>query len=485
MKFPGLLRRVAFRAHREERGFTLVEGLIAGFILSVGAFAVAQALSFGLKTSGQARQRDAAQRVAQEQMELARSLNYQSLKLDGNGPLVHDSNPDNPDYYVSTDGKEFDPDGDGTSLGNEELVFGGADPDLKHTQNPKIQSANTTFEVYDYVTWADVSGAISGNQDAKRVTVVVTWTGNVNGVVSSLTTSSLFTNGIIPIPTPTSSTNHPPSVQCPTVSTTDLTADLTTPASDSDAGDQVARWVWDFGDGQSQTTTTAHVTHTYLSAGTYTVVVVVYDTHDAGASTASLGCPNVTVTAPTSPPPIGVGPTGTVVINANVPYTKDRQVTLTLSASSGVADFAVSEDGVNYGSYLPYPSGTNASVYTISSPGDGTKTIFVKYRNGAGQVGTPASDAIILDTGPPPKPSLTVTRSSNKKSATLTFSDTEPSLTFIVYKRAGTSGTFTQLTSCTGSPCADGTLSSRTSYTFYVVAQDQAGNQTASNQVTV
>ena len=95
-------------------------------------------------------------------------------------------------------------------------------------------------------------------------------------------------------------------------------------------------------------------------------------------------------------------PSGTISINSGATYTKSTGVTLNLSATnptSGdpVSDMRFSNDGVNFGAWVPY---TTSTSYTLPS-GDGSKTVFVQFRNGAGAVSATASHAITLDTTNP------------------------------------------------------------------------------------
>ena len=202
-----LRRRLA-----EDEGFTLVEAMVSITILAVGAFTVAQAMIFGLETTGLSRQRLASRAALDQQMEQARALNYDNLVLSDSSPLTHSTNANNPDYWVNTTAQTYDPDGSG-SLAAESIVrVAGASPALQHYQNPYV-NGNTTYEVYRYVTWYDspqdgtgVSDAADGNSngvddanghDAKRVTVVVVWRSNVTGQNASLSETSLFSDGEI------------------------------------------------------------------------------------------------------------------------------------------------------------------------------------------------------------------------------------------------------------------------------------------------
>ena len=49
-------------------------------------------------------------------------------------------------------------------------------------------------------------------------------------------------------------------------------------SSDSDAGDSIARYLWNFGDGALLETTTPNVTHTFAQSGDFTISLTVVDT---------------------------------------------------------------------------------------------------------------------------------------------------------------------------------------------------------------
>ena len=95
-----------------------------------------------------------------------------------------------------------------------------------------------------------------------------------------------------------------------------------------------------------------------------------------------------------------VAPSGNVSIDDEAPYASSTLVTLSLNgvdATSGVSQMCFSNDGTSYGGWQGYA--TSAS-WTLST-GDGTKTVYVKYKDHAGNVSSPFSDTIILDTTTP------------------------------------------------------------------------------------
>lgn len=493
-----LARRLSARA-REEDGFTLVEALAAVTILAIGGFAVAQSLIFGLRTSGESRERLAARSAADQQMELARALNFDSLVLDDGSPLEHSEDPDNPDYWVDETDDTYDHDGAGGDDPEPIIREAGASPALHHLQTPIVQG-NTTFSIYMYVTWVDspvdgvgASDSADGNgdgeddsdgHDTKRTTVVVNWTDLLTHTTRNVTMGSQFSTQEVTYQDKSGGApaNQVPTVGCPTSTASGLAVTFAAVASDSDGS--IARIDWDFGDGTVVTNGGAAQSHTYASSGTYTVTNTVYDDDGASATNAGLGC-TVTPTAPTS----GPGPEGTVTIAGGATYTTQTQVTLTLSITSGTAaTMQFSTDNVTWSTATTYNTST---IYTLPT-GDGTVTVYARFINAGGTAGGSTSDSIILDTTAPDPPSsliATSTTSGSTKTVTLSWSAPVPSPSdlagYQVWKRLTSSSTWSQVSSCTsGTTCID-SYKKQDNYEFYVVAVDNAGNISAqSNHVT-
>ena len=78
-------------------------------------------------------------------------------------------------------------------------------------------------------------------------------------------------------------------------------------------------------------------------------------------------------------------PTGTVSINSAATYTSSTSVTLTLSASdtggSGLSQMQISNDGTF--DTEPWEAYATSKAWTLDA-GDGTKTVYVRFRDGAG-----------------------------------------------------------------------------------------------------
>jgi Big-like domain-containing protein len=91
---------------------------------------------------------------------------------------------------------------------------------------------------------------------------------------------------------------------------------------------------------------------------------------------------------------------GTVGINGGATLTNSASVTLSLTATSSagpVTQMQISKDGLNYFPLEPF-----AATRTITLlPGDGLKTIFVRFMDGAGNLSAAISASITLDSTQP------------------------------------------------------------------------------------
>ncbi|HYS42790.1 MAG TPA: Ig-like domain-containing protein, partial [Geobacteraceae bacterium] len=125
-----------------------------------------------------------------------------------------------------------------------------------------------------------------------------------------------------------------------------------------------------------------------LADGTHTVRVEATDT--AGNSAFA----EVTIGVDTA------APAGGMVINSAAAFTTTPAVTLTLTASdtNGVVEMQFSNDGSSWSSPEPFAI---TKAWALSS-GDGSKSVYVRYRDAAGNWTTAAITAVIvLDTAAP------------------------------------------------------------------------------------
>jgi hypothetical protein len=93
-------------------------------------------------------------------------------------------------------------------------------------------------------------------------------------------------------------------------------------------------------------------------------------------------------------------PTGSIVINSGDTYATSTLVNLTLSASdaeSGVSEMRFSNNGYSWSAWEPYATD---KAWTLTSS-DGTKTVYVRYQDNAGNTSSSYNDTIVLDTATP------------------------------------------------------------------------------------
>lgn len=96
-----------------------------------------------------------------------------------------------------------------------------------------------------------------------------------------------------------------------------------------------------------------------------------------------------------------MGPVGSININSGAAYTASRTVTLNLSANdagTGINTMSFSTDNVNWTT----PPEAYSAPRTLTLPaGDGPKTVYVKYSDKLGNVGSVYAKSIVLDTALP------------------------------------------------------------------------------------
>ncbi|NLN75115.1 MAG: hypothetical protein GX139_02240 [Armatimonadetes bacterium] len=118
-----------------------------------------------------------------------------------------------------------------------------------------------------------------------------------------------------------------------------------------------------------------------------------------------------------------VPPTGSIVINSHAIYAVDADVTLALSSPDAV-QMQFKNDSGEWSAWENYAT---SKAWTLSAD-DGTKTVYVQFKDIAGNVSVDTiSDTIILDTTPPTG-ALVINSGAqytNSQAATLTLSSTD------------------------------------------------------------
>ena len=93
-------------------------------------------------------------------------------------------------------------------------------------------------------------------------------------------------------------------------------------------------------------------------------------------------------------------PSGSIIINNGDAYTTSPSATLNLTATdatSGIVEMRFSNDNITYTEWQTY---TTSTPWTLQNGDDGTKTVYVQFKDHAGLIST-YSDTIILDIIPP------------------------------------------------------------------------------------
>jgi hypothetical protein len=142
-------------------------------------------------------------------------------------------------------------------------------------------------------------------------------------------------------------------------------------------------------------------------------------------------------------------------------------------------DMRFSSDGSNFGDWMPFAPSVS---FTLPS-GDGSKTVFVEYRNGAGAVSAAASHSITLDTTAPsvtkaPAPSFkTGHLGTTSVPISITWAATDAASGISGYDLAeSVDGGAFSLVASPATAAATVNLNPGHSYTFEVRAKDKAGN---------
>jgi prepilin-type N-terminal cleavage/methylation domain-containing protein len=163
------------RSSLGERGFTLIEVLIAVFLVTVGIAATIGVFGASGRTTLGAQRSDVATQQAQAEIEKLSTLSYGQLALTSAPPASSD--PSDPDSWVT--GSSFAV----RSGVSEQLVLAaGAGQTAMVDPGPQSFSVGTgggvvTGKIYRFVSWHDErcpNSLCDGTQNTKRVTVAVT-----------------------------------------------------------------------------------------------------------------------------------------------------------------------------------------------------------------------------------------------------------------------------------------------------------------------
>jgi type II secretory pathway pseudopilin PulG len=162
------------RLCRDEGGFTLIEGLVAGLILTIGAIAVLTAFDASARNTFRAEEQQVAVNRAQQELEEIRGLDYLDVALTTTPATSTD--PDDPRNRVS--GNDFEVDR-GVPASDAEMVVRNIGDVTQGTISPgptPFESGDVSGKIYRYVVWQNDPKCLlvcPGSHDFKRVIVIV------------------------------------------------------------------------------------------------------------------------------------------------------------------------------------------------------------------------------------------------------------------------------------------------------------------------
>ena len=148
--------------------------------------------------------------------------------------------------------------------------------------------------------------------------------------------------------------------------------------------DPLSSYNWSFGDGQSSSL--ANPSHTYQTAGNYTVTLTVTDNEGATGSATS----SATITSPSNTSPNAV--------IANGPFNAETGQAISFSSSgSNDPDGSIASYSWNFGDGTTSSSATPSKTYTSA----GSYTVSLTVTDNDGATGT-ATDSVTITAPPPP-----------------------------------------------------------------------------------
>ncbi len=189
-------------------------------------------------------------------------------------------------------------------------------------------------------------------------------------------------------------------------------------------------------------------------------------------------------TAVSETPPVDTTPpNGTIQINAGAVSTNQSNVTLTLAASdaSGVAQMRFSNDNLSFSAALAFAT----SAPWILTSGDGSKTVYVQYKDTPGNWSNAISANITLDSVAPTVSSVTAT-SITAFSSTISWTTNEAATSLVDYGTTNAYGQSTPVNTALTLAHTVGLsgLSPATLYHYRVRSADAAGNASNGNDAT-
>jgi type II secretory pathway pseudopilin PulG len=161
---------VVERLIHDERGFTIVEVMVAAALMVVGVIAMITTFDGSRDLVNTSEKNGIAASRGQLEVEKALSLDYKNIAL--TSTPAHSGSSSSPDYYANGDGT-YQWDQSASPKPADPMVVDATDGAIVHASTWSDGQSRLSGSVYRYVTWID-DPHVPGTQNAKRITVAVT-----------------------------------------------------------------------------------------------------------------------------------------------------------------------------------------------------------------------------------------------------------------------------------------------------------------------
>lgn len=333
-----------------QAGFTLIEMIVALTLMAGVMLTMAFALFGAMNGLVASRQRSAFVEIANGEMEILRALSYEKVGVaSGDTGATYEPGP----RYQGR---------------GAVIVDSGAPAAVSTVTSSPVNGISFPYYVRRWVTWTDTFGGTA--RQFKRLNVEVQWTENKRSTRKLMLTSVLYPGGgqglsstnqapvaVFAAPSPA---NGPPG--------TSFSFDGTG-STDPDAGDSVATYSWNFGDGFTASGST--VDHVYAAAGTYAVTLTVVDSRGKASAPVSR---NVGVGSLTNAPPVASFTFG--------PASGTAPVTATFTSTSTDGEGPIATWSWNWGDGTAGGT-TSQATHVFQSAGTFTVTLTVTDSGGS------------------------------------------------------------------------------------------------------
>ncbi len=337
------------QAVKSQEGFTLIEMIVALTLMASVLLTLAFALFGAMNGLVASRQRSAFVEIVNGEMETLRALSYDKVGVASNNTsATYDPGP----TYQGRDAV---------------IVASGAPAAVTTVTTSPVKGIILPYKVRRWITWTDTFGGTA--RQFKRLNVEVEWTENRRATRKLMLTSVLYPGDGAGVDSsnraPTAVMAAPDPANAPPGTLFSFSG---TGSTDPDAGDSIATYSWNFGDGFTASGST--VTHAYATAGTYAVTLTVVDSRGKASAPVSR---NVGVGSLTNVPPTASFTFG--------PASGTAPVTATFTSTSTDGEGPISTWEWNWGDGTT-PGTTSQATHVFQSAGTFTVTLTVTDSGG-------------------------------------------------------------------------------------------------------